>query len=129
MTDLVRRAQLGDREAQEECTRQGIVLPCPFCGAKAEIDVVKKGYKSIISCKTHWCGFLRHSYNNGDTDVNAARRLLSSWNTRQGPPIVRCGECKHWHKEHCTRGPSPCCTLQTPADYYCPYGEPREDRQ
>ena len=125
MTDLVRRALLGDREAQEECTRQGIVLPCPFCGAKAEIDVVKKGYKSIISCKTHWCGFLRHSYNNGDTDVNAARRLLSIWNTRQGPPIVRCGECKHWYKEHCTRGPSPCCTLQTPADYYCPYGAKR----
>lgn len=93
MTDLVRRALLGDREAQEECTRQGIVLPCPFCGAKAEIDVVKKGYKSIISCKTHWCGFLRHSYNNGDTDVNVARRLLSIWNTRHAPPIVRCGEC------------------------------------
>lgn len=32
MTELERRALLGDRQAQEECTRLGIVLPCPFCG-------------------------------------------------------------------------------------------------
>ena len=32
MTELERRALLGDQEAQKECTEQGIVLPCPFCG-------------------------------------------------------------------------------------------------
>lgn len=32
MTELERRALLGDPEAQEQCTRQGIVLACPFCG-------------------------------------------------------------------------------------------------
>lgn len=36
MTDLERRALLGDRQAQEECTRHGIVLPCPFCGGDYE---------------------------------------------------------------------------------------------
>lgn len=131
MTDLVRRALLGDREAQEECTRQGIVLPCPFCGAKAEIDVVKKGYKSIISCKTHWCGFLRHSYNNGDTDVNAARRLLSIWNTRQSPPIVRCEECKHWGRldefgDGYCENPMGIGDVTQPGDF-CSYGEQKED--
>lgn len=30
--NVERRALMGDREAQEECTRQGIVLSCPFCG-------------------------------------------------------------------------------------------------
>ena len=128
MTNLEHRALLGDREAQDECTRQGIVLPCPFCGAKAEIDVVKKGYKSIISCKTHWCGFLRHSYNNGDTDVNAARRLLSIWNTRQGPPIVRCGECKHYKTPVGAVGGWCECEL-TPFDEpddFCSYGESKE---
>lgn len=31
MTDkeLIRRAILGSREAQQECTEKGIVLPCP----------------------------------------------------------------------------------------------------
>lgn len=35
MDDLIRQALLGDKQAQEECTRQGIVLPCPFCKGKA----------------------------------------------------------------------------------------------
>lgn len=30
MTELERRALLGDREAQEECARKGILLQCPF---------------------------------------------------------------------------------------------------
>lgn len=56
--------------------------PCPFCGGDAEIIVVKKGVKSIIRCTTYYCGFERHSYNNGDTDENAALRLTVAWNRR-----------------------------------------------
>lgn len=56
--------------------------PCPFCGGEAEITVVKKGVKSIIECKTHYCGFMRHSFNNGDTDEHAAVRLATAWNRR-----------------------------------------------
>lgn len=56
--------------------------PCPFCGGEARILVVKKGYKSIIECTTYYCGFMRHSYNNGDTDENAALRLATAWNRR-----------------------------------------------
>lgn len=29
--ELVRRALMGDKKAQEDCTAKGIVLPCPFC--------------------------------------------------------------------------------------------------
>ena len=32
MTDLIRRALMGDKQAQNECTAQYIALPCPFCG-------------------------------------------------------------------------------------------------
>lgn len=56
--------------------------PCPFCGGEARILVVAKGYKSIVECATHYCGFMRHSYNNGDTDENAALRLATAWNRR-----------------------------------------------
>lgn len=37
MDSLVRKALLGDREAQRECTEKGIVLPCPFCGNENNI--------------------------------------------------------------------------------------------
>ena len=59
-----------------------ILKPCPFCGGEARIVVLKKGFKSIIVCMTRECGFRRHSYNNGDTDENAARRLIAAWNRR-----------------------------------------------
>lgn len=59
-----------------------ILKPCPFCGGDARIVVLKKGFKSIIVCMTPECGFMRHSYNNGDTDENAARRLTTAWNRR-----------------------------------------------
>ena len=32
--DLERRALLGDRQAQEECTAKQILLPCSFCGER-----------------------------------------------------------------------------------------------
>lgn len=37
MDDLTRRAMLGDREAQEELTKQGKLLPCQ-CGGAAVVD-------------------------------------------------------------------------------------------
>jgi Lar family restriction alleviation protein len=56
--------------------------PCPFCGGAAEIQVIEKGVKSIICCTTPQCGFMRHSFNNGDTDENTALRLTTAWNRR-----------------------------------------------
>lgn len=56
--------------------------PCPFCGGEAEIIVLERGFHSIIECRTHYCGFLRHSFNNGETDENVALRLATAWNRR-----------------------------------------------
>lgn len=56
--------------------------PCPFCGGEAKIFIVKKGVKSIVECQTHYCGFMRHSFNNGETDENVAFRLAIAWNRR-----------------------------------------------
>lgn len=35
--ELIRRALMGEKQAQEECTEKGIVLPCPFCGNENNI--------------------------------------------------------------------------------------------
>lgn len=34
--ELIRRALLGDQEAQAQCTEKGIALPCPHCGSDSE---------------------------------------------------------------------------------------------
>ena len=38
MTDIERRALLGDLQAQNECTRRGIVLPCPHCKGNGKVS-------------------------------------------------------------------------------------------
>lgn len=38
MTELERRAMLGDVQAQEECTEKGIALPCPHCAGNGKVS-------------------------------------------------------------------------------------------
>ena len=56
--------------------------PCPFCGGKGKIIVVQKGITSVITCTTSYCGFMRRSFNNGETDEDVALRLTNAWNRR-----------------------------------------------
>lgn len=88
MTELERRALMGDKKAQEECTRQGILLPCWKCGGEAEVNELHTGGKPIyaVACKKHHCG----AYGAGSASVPKA---IEFWNTRPAPPVGRCGEC------------------------------------
>lgn len=112
MTDLERRALLGNREAQEECTRQGVVLPCQ-CGGEAKFVASDPFLQFwwVIRCTE--CGTQTGSR---PTD----RAALAAWNTRHAPPIVRCGECKY-NKN---------CILITEGDFvatdFCSAGECKE---
>ena len=108
MTDLVRRALLGDRQAQEECTRRGTVLPCPFCGTQPRI-VCSGPYKDPQGVYSSWyvqcakCGTVKHGSHDYFTfceetgefvrDGNSKKEAINKWNTRPSPPIGRCGEC------------------------------------
>lgn len=127
--------------------------PCPFCGGDASIFVLKKRFKSIIVCTTPECGFMRHSYNNGDTDENAARRLIAAWNRRtnnftQGygdaletveneptadvEEVVRCKNCKYCEKFIDDFGVAKyfcvyfCGSQETEQDGYCHRGRKNE---
>ena len=88
MTNLERRALLGDREAQEECTRRGIVLPCWRCGGDAEVKQVHTVGRPLyaVSCKKHYCGAYGCAH-------RTEKEAISYWNTRPAPPIERCVEC------------------------------------
>lgn len=85
MNDLERRALLGDRQAQEECTRRGIVLACPFCGGSDGKTLFKFVHSDLYAHKrTGRCaldGMIIHN--------------VADWNTRPAPPIGRCGECSN----------------------------------
>lgn len=93
MTDkeLIRRALLGDEQAQQECTEKGIVLPCPFCGSDSKVfaDIDLFGVRCVDStCIGH---DMRAEYYVRD-------RAIEDWNTRPAPPIGRCKDCV-WSRE------------------------------
>ena len=85
MTDkeLIRRALLGSREAQQECTEKGIVLPCACCGRIVDWD-----FESGMVC---------HGYT--DCILGGKMVPLSQWNTRPAPPVGRCKDCFQYHSE------------------------------
>ena len=102
MDDLVRRALLGDQQAQEECTRQGIVLSCPLCGSiytqirhigwENPPQAFQSGYRG--ECTE--CHAVTGAH-------NTEKEALTDWNRRPAPPIGRCDECKHYseNKKRC----------------------------
>ena len=69
--DIVRRALLGDKKAQEELTEKGELLPCPFC----------RNEKNIISnwgLWRVWCPVCK-----GKADDTLTRKdAIKAWNTR-----------------------------------------------
>lgn len=126
MTELERRALLGDKQAQEECTRKGIVLLCPMCGKylrkRKTIDWLAKRTEPVNrTIVEHPCKTGCHL----DNWVFVEEKELDSWNTRPAPPIGRCGACKHWYEKHYAHGT--CATEPTKSSFYCGDFEPKED--
>lgn len=94
MTDkeLIRRAMLGSREAQQECTEKGIVLPCPCCKGEAYTETFfeRKGWRTVVGCSECPVSLSTITY---DTEEIAQKKALKDWNTRPAPPIGRCKDC------------------------------------
>lgn len=88
--DLIRRALMGNEQAQEECTEKGIVLPCWRCGGESEIQELHTGGKPIyaVTCKKTYCGAYGCAH-------STKQEAIEYWNARPAPPIGRCGECRH----------------------------------
>lgn len=120
MTELECRALLGDRQAQEECTRKGIVLACPFCGG--DFDAEFNG----VMFKMERTNLYAHKRTGRCVLDGEIIFDLSDWNTRQAPPVGRCGDCANWYKGHCAPS-GPCAAEETDADFYCPNFAPKED--
>lgn len=115
--ELIRRALLGSREAQQECTEKRIALPCPYCGGEAiiEYDSVAP-FEYDVVCGD--CGIMKGI----SEDKNVAIR---EWNTRPAPPVGRCKDCKFYTAmSHCmvhSLGLD-----QYDPDDFCSYFQPKE---
>lgn len=84
MSNLECNAMMGDLKAQEECTKLGIVLPCPICHNPVKVSVSNMLY-ACVHCHLIM-SFSSFHVNPEDT--------LRIWNARHAPPIVRCKDCK-----------------------------------
>lgn len=129
MTELERRAMLGDRQAQEECTRRGIVLACPKCyGSVSVIHTEHKENCMVATFKCKECGLkstLAKTSGKG-------KSILDQWNTRPAPPIGRCKDCEHYTLlGHCkihSQEPDeygPGAYVEMLHDDFCSYFEPK----
>lgn len=98
MNDIERSAMLGDRQAQEECTRMGIVLACPKCFKPVTVrgldDWKPTFYDPDIDIHPYEfdceCGLTLSTYKYN------FKEALSDWNTRPVLPIGRCKACENW---------------------------------
>ena len=90
--ELIRRALLGSREAQQACTDRGIVLPCPCCKGEAYTETFfeRKGWRTVVGCSECPVSLSTITY---DTEEIAQKKALKDWNTRPAPPIGMCKDC------------------------------------
>lgn len=131
--ELIHRALMGDKQAQEECTEKGILLPCPCCGREPYTETFfdRKGWYAVVGCADCPIAIVTITC---DSEEKAQQKALKDWNTRPAPPIGRCGECRHCvgvGKNQALR-----CTLNSfgvefglgfiTSESFCSYFEPRE---
>ena len=95
MTELERRALMGDPVAQRECTEKGVLLPCPLCGGRAMIEYgTVEPFEYSVFCGD--CGVM-------PTTSEDEQVAGLAWNTRPAPPIGRCVDCIHYEFGACLK--------------------------
>lgn len=64
----------------------------------------------------------------GDLTDGVAERIaiekINAAPTIDATPVVRCYQCRHWYKGHCTE--KQIATIKTDPQFYCANGEKRE---
>ena len=119
--ELIRCALMGDKQAQEECTAKGIVLPCPICGG--EIKIKQCDWDMFYP----YCNGCKFTFN---FLFDSKKDAIEVVNDRPAPSIGRCGECKYFYscisETGCTNPLGMYQTELTEIDY-CSYFKPKEE--
>lgn len=100
MTELERQAVLGNRKAQKDCTKKGIILPCPKCyGPICITETVIRLDLSRVTFKCTRCNFEYIAEQKKEYCLGKSEFIYQSpfeqWNFRHEPPINRCKDCKY----------------------------------
>lgn len=117
--ELIRRALMGDQEAQKECTEKGILIPCPWC--KGEMQICHGDTYGYYKTKCIRCGA-------ESPEKPSEWEAISRNNTRPAPSIGKCGECALWKEEKECPGAF-CCTItgmERESNDFCSEVEPKE---
>lgn len=80
--DEIRRAQLGDRDAQERLTERGVLLPCPWCNG-TDIQVRKVSGIFGRSSYTRTYKYIQCRNCMAQTGIHGTEpKARKAWNTR-----------------------------------------------
>lgn len=92
--DLERRALLGDQEAQEECAKLGIALPCPCCGSSVIVNEIPPHKHALATFMPDYEGgcFIECPSCNYANCGKTKQEALMNHNRRPTPPVVHA----HW---------------------------------
>ena len=133
MVEIVRKALMGDKKAQAECSEESIILPCPMCYEEMEIAEVVEGpaqFEILFRCPR--CGIeVRKSQefvHNGKEYIPYGPNPIYQWNDRAAPPTGMCRDCIHLRHELTDRWYTDVCALTgTPRrqDEFCSRFEKR----
>lgn len=121
-TELERKALLGGKEAQVECSVKLMVLPCPKCfGAVSAEQVVYGQGEWGVKFRCQECGLevteeQDYIFFEGKP-IPTGKNPLEKWNERGEAPIGRCMDCVYlhpeltggWYKEVCRLTGQPRC--------------------
>lgn len=89
--ELIRRALLGDQQAQEELSNKFIPIPCAFC--KADGSNMKVQYdKGVAWMECQACGACG-PIAESDDEYTGEKAAIRAHNTRPAPPVGRCEDC------------------------------------
>ena len=137
MTEIERKALLGDKMAQERCTENGVILKCPCCGGnniKYESYLLKGVYDSDFFCEDCFCSVSICS--DIDDPIERRKEALGLWNTRIIPPVGKCEDCLYFKPKNSvgTQGICMCKELEMNYggelyplhDYYSKYFKQKE---
>mgnify|MGYP001623113261 FL=1 len=141
MTDkeLIHRALMGEKRAQEECTQKRIALPCPFCGKEDSVETLDCYTAEGLKCESERfrkdyfkcvCNYLKGGCGTSTGVSKTKQEALEKWNTRPAPTVGRCKDCrwyeygKAWYP-YCNHPDGLANSVKTTD--FCSYFEPKED--
>ena len=123
MVEIVRKALMGDKKAQAECSEESIILPCPMCYEEVEIAEVVEGpaqFEILFRCPRYGIEVRKSQefVHNGKEYIPYGPNPLRQWNDRDAPPVGKCADCAYCWTGNTKQGETSVCRLSGMEVFY-----------